>query len=166
MTALDLIRKYTEFNVWANQQMSDWLEGRDQSLMEAELKSSFPTINKTLAHIWFGEHIWMKRILGQPFENINLVCEGKPSTFICEGLLHQSREFAEFAGKLTEEDASGMVKYKLMSGESSASPVVEIIHHIMNHGSYHRGQLVTMGRELGFTDPPKTDFIHFCRLKI
>jgi len=35
----------------------------------------------------------------------------------------------------------------------------------MNHGTFHRGQLVTMGRSLGLTDPPKTDFIHYLREK-
>jgi uncharacterized damage-inducible protein DinB len=39
-----------------------------------------------------------------------------------------------------------------------------IIHHVMNHSTYHRGQLVTMGRELGFMDPPKTDFMQYISL--
>ncbi|MFZ1749342.1 MAG: DinB family protein [Saprospiraceae bacterium] len=42
--------------------------------------------------------------------------------------------------------------------------LLHIIHHVFNQGTYHRGQLVTMGRALGFLHPPSTDFIHFKRM--
>ncbi len=163
MNTNELLKKYTRFNVWANTLMCDWLTSKDGRLMDRELKSSFPTVNTTLAHIWFGEHIWFRRIHGERFENINLVCEGKPVTFISEGLLRQSMDFMEYTAALKAEDLDRMVEYRLFSGETDASPLADIIHHIMNHGTYHRGQLVTMGRELGFEEVPKTDFIHFCR---
>lgn len=164
MTAIELLRNYTLYNAWANRSMADWLLSKDQSLMEKELRSSFPTISKTLAHIWFGEHIWMRRIQDLPFENISRVCEGKPVTFICEGMLHQSDGYAAYTNAMAEGDETHMITYTLMSGETSSSPLADIIHHIMNHSTYHRGQVVTMGRELGLDDPPKTDYIHFCRM--
>jgi uncharacterized damage-inducible protein DinB len=41
--------------------------------------------------------------------------------------------------------------------------VVDMIHHCMNHSTYHRGQLITMGRQAGLADPPRTDFIYYVR---
>lgn len=55
----------------------------------------------------------------------------------------------------SEKDLNISIEYKLLSGEPSQTSVLNIIHHVMNHSTYHRGQLVTMGRELGFIDPPK-----------
>jgi len=127
---ITLIKQYAEYNRWANQKMSDWLCSKDQALMDIEIKSSFPTINKTLSHIWVAEHVWMCRI-----ENVS------------------------------ETDLIKLINYKLLSGDTGESSLLHIFHHVMNHSTYHRGQLVTMGRELGFTDPPKTDFIQFCREK-
>ena len=49
----------------------------------------------------------------------------------------------------------------LLSGDTGKTSILNIILHVMNHGTYHRGQLVTMGRELGISDPPKTDFMAF-----
>ena len=49
MTIQQHLSQYASYNLWANQLMIDWLLSKDPAIMEKEVKSSFPTINKTLS---------------------------------------------------------------------------------------------------------------------
>ena len=155
---------YSKYNLWANDLMTEWLCSKDPLLMTKEVKSSFTTINDTLSHIWFGEHIWMKRIQGLEFENIYKLVKNKNTSFITSGLLSQSQEYITLLEKIDTKDLhKGITYYQSTIEKDETTSIENIVHHIMNHSTYHRGQLVTMGRELDFTDPPKTDFIQYTR---
>jgi uncharacterized damage-inducible protein DinB len=56
-------------------------------------------------------------------------------------------------------------EYKLMSGASGSSRFAEMLTHVVNHGSYHRGQVTTLLRQLGAAPPKSTDMITFYRLR-
>lgn len=155
---------YIRFNLWANTILTDWLLSQDSMLMEFNLQSSFPTINKTLAHIWVAELIWMCRIQNKPYENFLTVCEGKDTKFIVDKLLESSNHFITYIEELNDEDIAKGINYKLLAGTEGHATIAQILQHVVNHGTYHRGQLVTMGRELKITDPPATDYMGYCRL--
>jgi uncharacterized damage-inducible protein DinB len=50
-----------------------------------------------------------------------------------------------------------------MKGIEFKSAVDEILFHVVNHGTFHRGQMITMLRELGYTSFPSQDLIAFTR---
>lgn len=164
MTIQQHLSHYASYNLWANQQMIDWLLLKDPALLESEIKSSFPTINKTLSHIWVAEHVWMCRIEDIEWKNLAKRHEGKNTIQISEDLIVSSKYYLDKLSNIDEKELEKAIAYKLLSGETGKGTMINIIHHVMNHSTYHRGQLVTMGRELGFTDPPKTDFMAFVSL--
>ena len=164
MTLQQHLSQYAAYNLWANQQMIDWLLSKDPLLHDREVKSSFPTINKTLSHIWVAEHVWMCRIEGIEWKNLASRHDGQTTRQISEDLLLSTTYYIGITNSISENELDEKISYKLLSGELGQSSVFNIIHHVMNHSTYHRGQLVTMGRELGFTDPPKTDFMAFVSL--
>ncbi|MBS1734314.1 MAG: DNA polymerase, partial [Bacteroidetes bacterium] len=55
--------------------------------------------------------------------------------------------------------------YRNTKKEQFKQPVSEVLHHIFNHATYHRGQLVTMLRQVGVKDIPGTDLVLFLRKK-
>ena len=57
MTLKSHLLSYINFNLWANIQKTDWLLSKDPVLMTATVNSSFPTLHKTLEHIWVAECI-------------------------------------------------------------------------------------------------------------
>jgi uncharacterized damage-inducible protein DinB len=67
-----------------------------------------------------------------------------------------------FVAGLKEADLTRTLKYKLMSGKEMESPYGQMLQHLVNHGSYHRGQVATMLRQLG-AKPNSTDLIAFYR---
>jgi len=90
MTIQQHLSKYTTCHLWANHQMIDWLLSKDILLLETEMKSSFPTINKTLSHIWVAEHVWMCRIEGIGWKYLASRHDGQGKKQISQDLLMSS----------------------------------------------------------------------------
>ena len=65
--------------------------------------------------------------------------------------------------RLADEEASREIDYVLMNGTPGRSSFQQMVQHVVNHGSYHRGQVTTLLRQLGAAPPASTDFITFFR---
>lgn len=165
MTLKSMLQDYADFNLWANTEMVQWLKTHPVELVEREMPSSFPSIKTTLLHIWSAEDVWLQRLKG-----------GAPTGFIAsnfqgtaqdvfDGLLNTSRAFAAYLQQATEETLAQVCDFKLLNGTPDQRPRIQMIHHCMNHSTYHRGQIVTMARNFGITDPPGTDFIKYVRIR-
>jgi uncharacterized damage-inducible protein DinB len=165
MTIESLLRDYSSFNVWANVETVNWLKSKPLELMEVEMTSSFPTIKLTLLHIWGAEKNWLERLqqvpspvfLSQTFEG------STPEVF--DGLLKASANMEAFVHALDAEALQSSCDFRLLNGTEDRRVRSEMIHHCLNHSTYHRGQIVTMARTLGLTDPPSTDFMRFLRVR-
>jgi uncharacterized damage-inducible protein DinB len=79
-------------------------------------------------------------------------------------MLESCEYFKLLGSNITEPELSKVIHYATFAGMSTKSTLLDILHHLMNHGTYHRGQLTTFLRQLGFTKIPSTDFITFTRL--
>ena len=80
-------------------------------------------------------------------------------------LMLQSKLWEEWVHNATETQLSHVFAYQNNKKEQFKQPVYEMLLHIFNHATYHRGQLVTMLRQLGVEKIPGTDFVLFCRKK-
>jgi uncharacterized damage-inducible protein DinB len=69
----------------------------------------------------------------------------------------------QFVDGLSDRDVDRVFEYQLFNGQPGASPFWQILHHVVNHGSYHRGQVTTMLRQLGAEPPHSLDAIAFYR---
>jgi uncharacterized damage-inducible protein DinB len=165
MTLESLLKSSASYNLWANTQLVTWLESKPAELLIREIPSSFPTLRDTLLHIWGAEEIWLERLMQVP-----------PSTFlsfrftgttedVLEGILKQSKTFDLYVNDLSDADFQEICTFKLLNGTEDSRTRVKMIHHCLNHSTYHRGQIVTMARNFGLTDPPGTDYIKYIRLK-
>ena len=70
---------------------------------------------------------------------------------------------ADFISAKGEAFLTEQIDYKTMKGDAYSNTAEEILVHVINHGTFHRGQVITMLRELGFTQFPSTDLITFLR---
>ncbi|MFK5047672.1 DinB family protein, partial [Klebsiella pneumoniae] len=62
-----------------------------------------------------------------------------------------------------ENELKASFTYKNLKGMLFSNEVWKTVHHVMNHSTYHRGQIVTMLRQLGVTQIPQSDYIAFIR---
>ena len=160
----EILQKLAAYNVWANQKIINCIQQQEEVLWHQQTPSSFDTLHETLLHIWDAESVWWQRIKLQerimaPSQNAGLSL-----TDVSGGLLSQSMQWEEWVKAATEMALQHVVLYNLRK-EQFKKPVFETVLHVFNHSTYHRGQLVTMLRQLGVTDIPQTDFVVYCRNK-
>jgi uncharacterized damage-inducible protein DinB len=152
------IKQHAAYNTWANQQLANWLSQATEEQWHRSIESSFQTLDLTVRHLWNAEHGWLTTLKKQPWQVA--IEENQPlaSNDLLQGFLKTSREFQQFVDKLTEAQ---LEETRNLGRDAKAVTLIDIIHHVFNHATYHRGQLITMGRQAGLSDPPRTDYIYF-----
>ena len=156
MSLKNIMSNYADYNLWVNQQFVNWLSPKSDELLYAEVPSSFSTIMKTLDHIWSTEEYWFSVI-----SETSLLEKKQESELskeeILSGLLNSSKKLADFINSLSEEDLVKKVKI-INPWFECELPISDYLLQVINHGTYHRGQIVTMGRNIGITDASNTDY--------
>lgn len=161
-TMKETLSQLAHYNIWANKRIIDILLGLDEELLDKELVSSFPSVRSTVYHIWSAEFIWLQRL--QLTENPVWIAPDFKGTFAeaCEDWQKISAVLASFVDAQYDDKAlQHVLQYYDRQKKSNKKPVYVVLIHIFNHASYHRGQLVTMLRQLGINKIPGTDFIGF-----
>lgn len=157
MNLKTLITHTVQYNNWVVNKYIDWLSTKSDAQLNQEVISSFPTILKTLHHILQTQEYWWGYI-GEndefDFASTSAIT-GKEEIF--NALRNNSQKLMDYVEGLSEEDLVKNVKIESQWFQCDFSKY-EYIQHIVLHGTYHRGQIVTMGRNVGITDAPMTDY--------
>ena len=156
----DLLLQYCRYNVWANDRLFDATMQLDMAAHMTEVESSFPSIYQTWLHIWSGQYLWMARLTdGDVSQRPQKVFTGSMDE-LREGLQASAREWIDWVQGADHSLLEGLL---VVEGRSATAEFVrrDIVMQVMNHGTYHRGQIVTLLRQLGATDLPSTDFVRF-----
>lgn len=155
--------KLLRYHAWANARLISVLETLSPQQADQEIASSFPSIRKTVYHLWGAEDIWLQRL--QKKEKPRMTVMGFQGSFAEALELWQQSTTAlfEFAEGLTDDDFASILHSHNLQGEAVSDLIGDIMQQLVIHGSYHRGQLVTMLRQAGITTIPRTDFIAFAR---
>ena len=156
-----MIKEMFHYNLWANERIAGVIP---HNKADTETPSSFNSLRKTIYHVWGAEELWFQRVHGNsepkwPSQNF----QGDMADAL-KGWIEHSRVFANYVDGLSEADLKKSIPYKNLKGEASEQTLIEILHHVANHSTFHRGQLVTMMRALGHEGPlPSTDFVAYLR---
>ena len=156
MSLKKIMSNYADYNLWVNQQFVNWLSPKSDELLYAEVPSSFSTIMKTLDHIWSTEEYWFS-VISETAPTEKKIENELSRDQIFEGLLNASAKLKQFIHSLSEEDLVKEVKITNPWFECEL-PISDYLIQVINHGTYHRGQIVTMGRNIGITDASNTDY--------
>lgn len=162
----ELLQQYAQYNVWANKRIIDIMAKLEDGLTNKEVASSFPSLQATVCHTWAAEYIWLQRL--QLAEYPRWVGSDFNGTFeeACKNWQQVSAELVQFVDKQYDDRAfQHVLQYYDRAKASHKTPVCHVLQHVFNHSTYHRGQLVTMLRQLDAKDIPATDFIAFARKK-
>lgn len=151
-----------EYNAWANRRILDACDALADDQFTRDLRSSFPSVRETLAHIAAAEWIWTERWHGRSPTAPPDWYKAADRADLRERLATLDRNLVEFTSHLSPADLERVTEYSNMSGQASAQPLWQPLQHLANHSTYHRGQITTMLRQLGAT-PPHTDLIVFYR---
>jgi len=149
-----------DYNAWANERMLGAAERVAPEQFVRDLGNSFPSVRDTLVHILGAEWIWLRRwhgespTMGLPAGDFPTVASLRDRFSAVEG------ERRAFLDTVSEERLARPFTYRDMAGNQHTLPLVHSLAHVVNHGTYHRGQVTTLLRQLGAT-PVSTDMSRF-----
>ena len=153
-----------DFNHWANTIVCNWLEQIADDQWNKEINSSFNSIQKTVLHVISAEKAWTERLKKNP--NVIWLQNEYAGTKQAHIDLWKetSSELRSFIETFSEEELNKNLDFKRINGDAYSMPYYQVFAHVVNHSTYHRGQLVTMLRQVGFTNVQSTDLMSFYRI--
>ncbi len=157
---LEDIRTLYAYNAWANARVLGAAESLPPEDLLRDLRNSFPSVRDTLAHILGAEWIWLRRWLGESPSALPHASDfpAVASLRVRFAALDQERQV--FLRGLTEEQLNSPLHYRDTAGKPATLLLVQSFQHVVNHGTYHRGQVTTLLRQLG-AKPVSTDLSRF-----
>jgi uncharacterized damage-inducible protein DinB len=158
----DDIRQLYEFNAWANRRSLTAAAALTHEQFTKSMSSSFPSIRDTLAHIFGAEWIWLERFQGRSPAGLPDATQYPDVATLGERWGEFEPRLLNFVRGLTQSDLDRTLEYKTLKFGVYSNPLWQSMQHVVNHGSYHRGQVTTMLRQLG-AQPILTDLMHFYR---
>jgi len=157
MISLDTIRNLFDYNYWARDRQFEACDALTEEQFLRPLGNSFSSVRDTFAHMIYAEWVWFERWLGRSpnqtdarglapdmFPNLTLVRERWHSV---------ERNVQMYLAGLQEAALKQPLTYLNLRGERWTYPLGETLFHVVNHQSYHRGQITTLLRQLGAAAP-------------
>jgi uncharacterized damage-inducible protein DinB len=153
-----------DYHYWARDRMLEALEPLTSEQYNRDLGSSFKSIRDTTAHIYAAEWAWHSRWVGQSPTAL-LSSESFPDvpSIRLAWTAHEAKVRSFLAG-LGEQGITKVFEYKLLNGTAGSSPFWQMLQHVVNHASYHRGQVTTMLRQIGAKPAKSMDLIAYYRI--
>ena len=163
MSSLATIRMLTRYNAWANRLIFEAVAALPQGEATRERPTLFKTIVNTLNHLYVVDLIWQAHLEGRD--------HGVPAL---NTVLHPALDdlwaaqqaidawYVDWAGALSDSSAEETVRFTLIGGNRGEMRRGEVVFHVVNHTSYHRGFVADMLCQVPVR-PPTTDLPAFLR---
>ena len=143
------IKHIYAYNRWANESVLDAVSKLTAEQFTKDLQSSHRSVRDTLAHILAAEWIWLERWKGVSPKALFDPADFPTLESVRTRLNEVETECAAFIEGLTDESLTQAVTYTNTKGEKWTYSLGQMLQHVANHSSYHRGQVTTMLRQLG-----------------
>jgi uncharacterized damage-inducible protein DinB len=148
------LRLQLDYSAWATQRLLDVAA----TLSPEELTRDFQTADKcvlnTLAHIYAGDRMWLSQVLGAPRATF-VDPEDRDLTLLQTEWPTLHQRWKLWMRDLSDDDvAEKMIFFEGMRGNPYTKPVWQIVLHVVNHGTHHRGQVSGFLRAMGHKPPP------------
>lgn len=145
------------YQAWADNRVIEWLNQVSDEQWEQVATSSFSSIKQTAIHIVSAEKIWIdywKNVPDPVF--LSAVFKGTKHD-LTETWKKITTGLMSFVEEYPEENYLQQVSFKWPGGREGRMEFWQTFSHCINHATYHRGQLVTLLRQAGFTKLSSTD---------
>ncbi|GHI01308.1 DinB family protein [Neobacillus kokaensis] len=160
----DSIRLY-DYHVWANKRVFNHLKELPKEIYQEQVKSVFSSLEQVIIHLFKTDVVWLCAMSDKSYEEIQQLVGEYSSRMENKSLEEMETEYMEFSSQYfdflsSQEDlnANKTLKHP-MYGQLETS-LSELVKHVVNHGTYHRGNITAMLRQLGYPGP-STDYIFY-----
>jgi uncharacterized damage-inducible protein DinB len=158
---VDVLRNHLNYTAWASGRLVEAASALNPEELTRDFATADHNVLGTLVHIYVADRLWLGRVEGTP-----------PAPFVPEKDMHLAvlqsdwpallERWKQWGAQLTEESILRNISYKSMNGDAFVTPTWQIVLHVVNHGTHHRGQVSGFLRAMGHT-PPVLDLTVFYR---
>ena len=163
LMTFDEINALVDYNYWAAARLLDAVSMLAPEQFTRDLGNSFGSVRDTIAHICDAEFIWLSRWNGGQPEGFQKPDRMPDVAAARSEWAELERAMREELKRLGPEGVESRMEYKDMKGAARSDFFWQMLQHVVNHGSYHRGQVTTMLRQLGAQPAKSMDLIVFYR---
>lgn len=156
-------RRLLDYHYWARDRVLAAVAPLSADEWLAPRGSSFSSVRDTLAHTYHAEWAWHQRWMGQSPTAFPDAARFSDVATLTDAWAGTETDVRAFIEPLSDTDLDRVIDYRLMSGTEGSSPIWQMLQHMVNHASYHRGQVTTMLRQAGAQPGKSMDMIAFFR---
>lgn len=158
MSPKPILDQLAGYNNWANTRFVERLQREPDDVLDRPVSSSFPSIRATVLHIRDAENAWTHRLLG-----ISPVPWPAEEDTSIGSMLKFTQRLSDLVRAADKAWFDSVAEYKDLRGNNHQQMRWHMLLHCFNHGTQHRGQLITMMRTLGLQDIPANDLVVYQR---
>jgi len=150
-----------EYNIWANKEVNRWLENISPEQWTQPVVSSFGSIEGTVFHLAGAEKLWRERLVKIQSPSF-LSSELRVTKDELLGLwMDASISLREAVFQLDPEQLYNVFGFRRLNGDYMELAYYQAFAHIFNHSTYHRGQILTLLKQVGYQKISSTDMLLF-----
>ena len=152
------------YNEWANARLYKMAGALPEEAYRRSVGAYFGSLHGTLNHLLTADQIWMCRLTGSgehPAKLNAIVCEDLPS--LRTARQREDERILGFVEQLEEAQLEQPWDYRTLNGTPQRQPLGQILAHLFNHQTHHRGQAHAILTVLGVTEPDPLDLLIMLR---
>lgn len=157
-----MFSSHVSYHLWATQEMFQSISSVDDASIERNLGTSFGSLHGTLNHMFAADRIWIDRLNGKTDATLQAVATPAGISTLEDEWTDILKATALDVSHFATEDFIASRHFVNSQGTTFTMPVWQILLHMINHGTAHRGQVTGMLRQLG-VKPTGTDLVQFYR---
>lgn len=156
-------RQLLDYHVWARERALAAVTALTPEQFVQDLGNSFGSIRDTLAHLYGADEVWLSRWRGGTPRGLPPAAQFGDLASLRAAWAKLDPEFRAFVHGLDEAGLARSLTYPAFNGQMATLTYEQMLQHVVNHGSYHRGQVTTLLRQLGAAAPKGMDLVAFFR---
>jgi uncharacterized damage-inducible protein DinB len=158
----DVVQTLFAYDSWANRRSFEACAALTPEQFTQALGSSFPSVRDTLAHIVGAQFVWLERFHGRVPPGLLPPADFPDLASLTAKLNELQKSLTDYVAGLPSQDLQANFEYRDLKGRVHNNVRWHVLQHLANHGTYHRGQITTLLRQLG-AKPVSTDLSAFYR---
>jgi uncharacterized damage-inducible protein DinB len=157
------VQTLIDYNYWARDRLLEAVDRLTPEQFTRDLGSSFRSVRDTLAHLHAAEWIWYRRWVGESPSALPPADRFPDAASVGTAWRDMEAQIRAYFTPLDDWALERVIEYKSTAGVPGASVLWQMLQHVVNHATYHRGQVTTLLRQMGAAPPKSMDLIAFYR---
>ncbi len=160
----ETLRTHVDYHAWASRRLVEAAAHLSSEELHRDFRTADRSVLDTLVHIFAADRLWLRRMEGLPFQGYSSDADRSLAVLQNDWPALMER-WREWAASLSEVQIAEPLAYTDLKGRAWSQPVWQLVLHVVNHGTHHRGQVSGFLRSMGHI-PPALDLIHYYRERL